>query len=83
MGSYNLQGPDSEEFNDAAKLEDDVNFYQTNSPDVAKIFHFDSQVKRPAVVLLKNEAEKLSLFGTTFLILNTWLPKLDNYWLRL
>ena len=64
--SNNLQGSDSEEFNDAAKLEDEVNFYQTNNPDVANIFHFDSKVKRPAVVLLKNEAEKLSLFGTSF-----------------
>lgn len=48
---------------DASRLEDDVNFYQTTNPDVAKIFHLDSNVKRPALVMVKKEAEKISYFG--------------------
>lgn len=58
-----LQGPESQELAAASRLEDDVNFYQTASPEVAKLFHIDQQVKRPALVLLKKEAEKLSHFG--------------------
>lgn len=58
-----MQGPESEELASASKLEDDVNFYQTVNPDVAKIFHVDPEAKRPALVLLKKEAEKLSYFG--------------------
>lgn len=58
-----MQGPESEELAAASKLEDDVNFYQTVNPDVAKIFHVDPEAKRPALVLLKKEAEKLSYFG--------------------
>ena len=58
-----LQGADSQELAAASKLEDDVNFYQTTSPDVAKIFHIDPKAKRPSLVLLKKEAEKLSYFG--------------------
>uniref|UniRef100_A0A2N9HVL3 Protein disulfide-isomerase n=1 Tax=Fagus sylvatica TaxID=28930 RepID=A0A2N9HVL3_FAGSY len=61
-----LVGPDSEELAAASKLEDDVNFYQTVNPDVAKLFHFDPEVKRPALVLLKKEAEKLSYFDGQF-----------------
>jgi protein disulfide-isomerase A1 len=58
-----MQGPESEELAAASKLEDDVNFYQTVNPDVAKIFHVDPEAKRPALVLLKKEDEKLSYFG--------------------
>lgn len=58
-----IQGPDSEELSAASKLDDDVSFYQTVNPDVAKLFHFDPEVKRPALVLLKKEVEKLSYFG--------------------
>ena len=58
-----LQGPESQELAAASRLEDDVNFYQTASPEVAKLFHIDQQAKRPALVLLKKEAEKLSHFG--------------------
>lgn len=58
-----MQGPDSEELSAASKLDDDVSFYQTVNPDVAKLFHFDPEVKRPALVLLKKEVEKLSYFG--------------------
>lgn len=50
----------------AAKQEDDVNFYQTTSSDVAKVFQIDTDAKRPAVVLLKKEIEKLSKFGMFF-----------------
>lgn len=61
-----LVGPDSEELSAASKLEDDVSFYQTVNPDVAKLFHFDPEVKRPALVLLKKEVEKLSYFDGQF-----------------
>lgn len=60
---YGFQGAASEELSAAAKLEDDVNFYQTNNPDVAKIFQIDPQVKRPALVLIKKEAEKINHFS--------------------
>ncbi|KAF8039820.1 hypothetical protein BT93_B2129 [Corymbia citriodora subsp. variegata] len=61
-----LKGPESEELAAASRIEDDVNFYQTVSPDVAKLFHIDPEVKRPALVILKKEAEKLSLFDGKF-----------------
>lgn len=64
MISYCLQqGPDSEEFAAASKLDDDVNFYQTANPNVAKLFNLEADVKRPAIVLLKKEAEKVTHFG--------------------
>ncbi|KAL5990666.1 Protein disulfide isomerase-like 1-4 [Asimina triloba] len=56
-------GPESEELAAASKLDDDVNFYQTSNPDVAKLFHIDPKAKRPSLVMLKKEAEKISLFG--------------------
>ena len=46
-----------------SRLEDDVNFYQTVNPDVAKLFHIDPEAKRPSLVMLKKEAEKLAYFG--------------------
>ncbi|OAY38003.1 protein disulfide isomerase-like 1-4 [Manihot esculenta] len=61
-----LVGPESEELASASRLEDDVNFYQTVDPDVAKVFHLDPKVKRPALVLIKKEAEKLSYFDGNF-----------------
>ncbi|XP_043703594.1 protein disulfide isomerase-like 1-4 [Telopea speciosissima] len=63
---YSLVGPESNELSAASKGEDYVNFYQTTSPDVAKLFHLDPKVKRPALVLLKKEAEKLSHFDGQF-----------------
>lgn len=61
-----LVGPDSDELSAASKLEDDVNFYQTTSLDVAKLFHIDPQTKRPSVVMIKKEAEKFNQFGGQF-----------------
>ncbi|GMP98737.1 hypothetical protein CsSME_00046509 [Camellia sinensis var. sinensis] len=61
-----LVGPESEELAAASKLEDDVNFYQTVNPDVAKLFHMDPDAKRPALVMLKKEAEKLNNFDGQF-----------------
>lgn len=58
-----LQGADSQELSSASKLEDDVNFYQTVNSDVAKLFNIDPKSKRPSLVLLKNETEKISHFG--------------------
>ncbi|KAI3957123.1 hypothetical protein MKW92_035580 [Papaver armeniacum] len=67
-----LVGSDSNELSSASKLEDDifyetnVNFYQTNNPDVAKVFQIDPKAKRPALVMLKKEAEKLSTYNGKF-----------------
>ncbi|CAH1438429.1 unnamed protein product [Lactuca virosa] len=62
----NLVGPDSEELAAASKQEDEVSFYQTSSADVAKLFHIDPKGKRPALVLVKKEDEKVSHFGGQF-----------------
>lgn len=59
------QGSESEELAAASRLEDDLSFYQTASPDIAKLFEIETQVKRPALVLLKKEEEKLARFGKT------------------
>ncbi|MBA0644476.1 hypothetical protein Goklo_028631 [Gossypium klotzschianum] len=61
-----LVGPESEEIAAASRLQDDVSFYQTVNPDVAKLFHLDPQVKRPALVLVKMEAEKINYFDGRF-----------------
>ncbi|KAK3027181.1 hypothetical protein RJ639_042447 [Escallonia herrerae] len=61
-----LLGPESEELAAASKLEDDINFYQTVNPNVAKLFHVEPNVKRPALALLKNEAEKVSHYDGQF-----------------
>ena len=57
------QGSESDELAAASRLEDDVNFYQTVNPEVAKLFHIEASAKRPAFVLIKKETEKLSRFG--------------------
>lgn len=61
-----LVGADSLELSAASKLEDDVSFYQTVSPAVAELFHIDPKAKRPSLVLLKKEAEKLTYFDGQF-----------------
>ncbi|KAJ8751570.1 hypothetical protein K2173_016815 [Erythroxylum novogranatense] len=61
-----LVGPESGELAAASRLEDDVNFYQTVSPDVAKLFHLDAEVKKPTLVLIKKEAEKINHFDGNF-----------------
>ncbi|KVI09364.1 disulfide isomerase [Cynara cardunculus var. scolymus] len=55
-----LVGPENEELAAASKLDDDVNFYQTIDPNVAKLFQIDPDVKLPALVLLKKDAEKVT-----------------------
>ncbi|KAH9615672.1 hypothetical protein KSS87_005755, partial [Heliosperma pusillum] len=62
----NLTGHESEELDAAARMEDEVNFYQTTSSDVAKLFEIDPKAERPTLVLLKKEAEKLSVFDGSF-----------------
>ncbi|XP_020202358.1 protein disulfide isomerase-like 1-4 [Cajanus cajan] len=61
-----LVGSESEELAAASRLEDDVSFYQTVNPDVAKLFHIDPEVKRPALILIKKEEEKLNHFDGKF-----------------
>ncbi|CAN6247596.1 unnamed protein product, partial [Urochloa humidicola] len=62
-----LSGAHSDELAVASRLEDSLNFYQTSSPDVAKLFHIDPAAKRPSLVLLKKEEdEKLAFFDGEF-----------------
>ncbi|KAK7261363.1 hypothetical protein RIF29_27672 [Crotalaria pallida] len=61
-----LVGPESDELAAASRLEDDVNFYQTVNPDVAKLFHIDPKAKRPALILIKREEEKLNHYDGKF-----------------
>ncbi|XP_051113375.1 protein disulfide isomerase-like 1-4 [Andrographis paniculata] len=61
-----LVGVDSQEFTAASKLDDSVNFYQTINPNVAKMFHLEADVNRPAMVLLKKEPEKVTIFDGNF-----------------
>ncbi|XP_073141368.1 protein disulfide isomerase-like 1-4 [Henckelia pumila] len=61
-----LVGSENQELAAASKLDDDVNFYQTSNLNVAKMFHLEADVKRPALVLLKNEAEKVTHFDGQF-----------------
>ncbi|CAN8254551.1 unnamed protein product [Cochlearia groenlandica] len=61
-----LVGSESEELAAASRLEDDLSFYQTSSPDIAKLFEIETEAKRPALVLLKKEEEKLSRFDGNF-----------------
>lgn len=65
------QGLEHDQLAAASKAEDDVNFYQTVNPDVAKMFHIDPESKRPALVLVKSEEEKISHFGKSFVILGS------------
>ncbi|KAK8641508.1 hypothetical protein V6N13_010909 [Hibiscus sabdariffa] len=61
-----LVGPESDELAAASKLLDDVSVYQTVNPDITKLFQIDPQVKRPALVLVKREAEKICHFDGQF-----------------
>ncbi|GFP94356.1 protein disulfide isomerase-like 1-3 [Phtheirospermum japonicum] len=81
-----LVGSDSEELAAASNLEDDVTFYQTTSPDVAKLFQIDPHAKRPSLVVLKKEAEKLTQFGGEFtksaiaeFVFENKLPLITNF----
>ncbi|KAF5185442.1 disulfide isomerase-like 1-4, partial [Thalictrum thalictroides] len=61
-----LVSPESNQLCSASRHEDDINFYQTDNPDVAKFFHIDPTAKRPALVLVKKEDEKFSHFDGKF-----------------
>ncbi|XP_004241272.1 protein disulfide isomerase-like 1-4 [Solanum lycopersicum] len=49
-----------------SKLENDVNFYQTTDPNVAKLFNIEENAKRPALVMLKKEPEKVVHYDGKF-----------------
>lgn len=59
-----LAGPETEQLAAASKLEDGINFYQTTNPNVAKLFSIEDIAKRPALVFLKKEAEKVVHFAS-------------------
>ncbi|KAF9594857.1 hypothetical protein IFM89_034840, partial [Coptis chinensis] len=58
-----LVGPDSNQLCAASRREDDINVYQTDSPDVAKFFHIDPNAKHPALDLVKKEDEEFLHFA--------------------
>ncbi|GAB4859219.1 Protein disulfide isomerase-like 1-4 [Ancistrocladus abbreviatus] len=60
-----LVGSESTELAAASRLQDDINFYQTVDSNVVKLFDI-AEAKRPALVLLKKEAEKISYFDGEF-----------------
>lgn len=74
--SKQLQGPETEQLAAASKLEDDLNFYQTANPNVAKLFNIDETAKRPALVLLKKEEEKVMHYGKLFLLFSLFNSEL-------
>ena len=57
-----VDGNDAQEFIGAAMEEDGVEFHMTADAEIAKKFGLDK--KTPALVLLKKENEKVSIFGT-------------------
>ncbi|CAL9078691.1 unnamed protein product [Musa textilis] len=61
-----LVGADSQELSAASKLEDNIDFYQTVNPDVARLLHIDANAKRPSLVLLKEEEDKISYYDGQF-----------------
>jgi len=61
-----LEGTENEEFEAASRQEDDVLFYQTTSDSVAAVLGINTKAKRPALVLLKKEPEKISHFDGKF-----------------
>ncbi|PIN09703.1 Protein disulfide isomerase (prolyl 4-hydroxylase beta subunit) [Handroanthus impetiginosus] len=61
-----LVGSESDELAAASKLEDDVSFYQTTNPEVAKLFNIGPNAKLPSLVIIKKEAEKLNRFEGQF-----------------
>lgn len=61
-----LEGTENEEFEAASRQEDDVFFYQTTSECVAALLDINTKAKRPALVLLKKEPEKISHFDGKF-----------------
>ncbi|CAO2812962.1 unnamed protein product [Amaranthus hypochondriacus] len=61
-----LTGSESDELAAASRLEDDVNFYQTVEPNVAKLFEIDADAKRPALVLLKKDVDNINHFDGKF-----------------
>ncbi|GKC41607.1 hypothetical protein Tco_1059329, partial [Tanacetum coccineum] len=58
MGVAICQVLNAKELVVASILDDTFNFYQI--PNVAKLFHIDSDGKHPALVLLKKDAEKVT-----------------------
>ncbi|KAH9288520.1 hypothetical protein KI387_032637 [Taxus chinensis] len=61
-----LESAANEEFAAVARLEDDVLFYQTTDENVAALLNIDPKAKRPALVLLKKQQEKVSHFDGNF-----------------
>jgi protein disulfide-isomerase A1 len=57
------QGSDTKELTAASRLHADINFYQTDNVDVARLFRIDPQIKPPALVMLKWEAANRSHVG--------------------
>eukprot|EP00252_Welwitschia_mirabilis_P015595 TRINITY_DN3442_c0_g1_i1.p1 TRINITY_DN3442_c0_g1~~TRINITY_DN3442_c0_g1_i1.p1 ORF type:complete len:580 (-),score=122.17 TRINITY_DN3442_c0_g1_i1:312-2051(-) len=60
------EGPENDILASVSRLEDEVLFYQTNSERVAATLGIDIKAKRPALVLLKKEPEKIAYYDGVF-----------------
>ncbi|KAF3677599.1 Protein disulfide isomerase-like 1-4 [Capsicum annuum] len=61
-----LVGSATDQLAAASEHENDVKFYQTTNPNVAKLFNIDDNVKPPALVMLKKEPEKVVHYDGKF-----------------
>ncbi|KAH0749986.1 hypothetical protein KY290_029218 [Solanum tuberosum] len=61
-----LVGSATDQLSAVSKLEIDVNFYQTTNPNVAKLFNIEDNAKRPALVMIKKEPEKVVHYDGKF-----------------
>lgn len=61
-----LEGPEYEEFQQAAKLEDGLFMAQTSRREVADAFGFPADVARPCLLVLKDEEERRVVYEGPF-----------------
>lgn len=78
--SPNATGVYSDEFANASKLESDVKFYETSSPDVAKLFNIDPAAGNKALIFLNKTAEqKFTLYRPCLYLALNFPPLLGMY----
>ncbi|KDP45090.1 hypothetical protein JCGZ_18532 [Jatropha curcas] len=61
-----LGGPDSKALAAVSELENDLIFYKTAIKCVAKMFHINPEVKRPALFMMRKDAGKFIQFDGPF-----------------
>ncbi|XP_071901507.1 protein disulfide isomerase-like 1-6 [Coffea arabica] len=73
----NFEGPDYEEFVKAATSDNEIQFIETSSPEIAKVLFPDARHTYPFLGLTKNEPERYSAYEDTFNV-DGILQFLDN-----